>query len=408
MSNPRSLRVLQPLDALWRCGTAAGLSDGQLLERFAARSDATGEAAFAALVDRHGAMVLAVCRSLLRDPNDAEDAFQATFLTLAQRARSIGMPELLGPWLHGVARRKASKLRQQITRRRDREARSAAQTGGSPSWNTPPEPERREQAEALHEEIGRLPGKYRRPIVLCYLEGLTHDEAAHQLGWPVGTVRGRLARARGQLAARLVRRGLAVSGTALVALAPPRPAGAAVPAALARATTRAALGLVAGQGTTKAVTAAVATLIGVSSRTWPLAGLKPVTALLIALGITTAGLGMLRDRAPAAAPAVDRANPSVPSGAAAPGAARDRAGLVGGEADAPAPARNPQRVLRVSRRLYRHLDPSGPGTAPGDPIATGRAVYEGYARQGNRVLTLRLAAPIGVAGTRGGVVPRPR
>jgi RNA polymerase sigma factor (sigma-70 family) len=383
MKIERSRLILRQIDLLWRSGTAAGLTDGQLLERFATRPDAVGEAAFAALVDRHGPMVLGVCRGLLRDPNDAEDAFQATFLTLAQRARSIGMPDLLGPWLHGVARRKAGKLRQQITRRRGHEAKAAAQAGmahgGGPGWYEAPMPDLREQSEVLHEEIGRLPGKYRRPIVLCYLEGLTHDEAARQLGWPVGTVRGRLARARAQLGARLIGRGLAVSGGVPVALTRPKIVSSAVPAGLAGATTRAATRLVAGRAVAEVVTATVATLIGRGPRAWLVVGPKSATALLFAIGVTAAGVCALHSRSPGDGPVDANEAISTPSGrthpltADSPQAPRDRGGQPRGEVSpeyppdrsGPAaqredsPGKRGRRLFLVSRQVHRRRAQKG-------------------------------------------------
>ncbi len=183
------------LSALFRVGTVAGLGDRVLLERFAERqdaSDASAELAFAALVERHGPMVLRVCRAVLGDRHESEDAFQATFLVLASRARSIRRGDSVGSWLHGVALRVANRERRRAARRRHHERRHAEMTAASES-----DPDRGVRPtddvdRVLHEEIGRLPEKYRKPVVLCYLEGLTHDQAADQLGWPVGTVRRRL------------------------------------------------------------------------------------------------------------------------------------------------------------------------------------------------------------------------
>ena len=183
------------LAALFHAGTVAGLGDRVLLERFAERRDASDEAAevaFAALVERHGPMVLRVCRAVLGDRHEAEDAFQATFLVLASRARSIRRGDSVGSWLHGVALRVANRARWRSARRRHHERRHAemtATTEADESHSRVPD----DVDRVLHEEIGRLPEKYRRPVVLCYLEGLTHDQAADQLGWPVGTVRRRLA-----------------------------------------------------------------------------------------------------------------------------------------------------------------------------------------------------------------------
>jgi RNA polymerase sigma factor (sigma-70 family) len=207
-------------------GTAAGLGEGQLLRRFADHRD---EAAFEVLVTRHGPMVLATCRRMLPVPQDVEDAFQATFLVLARRAGSIRDPERLGPWLHGVARRVAARSRALAARREARE-----QPGAEDRAATEADPaEAVELRSALDEELARLPEKYRAPLVLCYLEGLTHDQAALQLSWPVGTVRTRLAGGRQRLRASLTRRGLSPSAAAPAVL----PA-AAIPRALISSTIR--------------------------------------------------------------------------------------------------------------------------------------------------------------------------
>ena len=198
------------LGRLFGAGSAVGLTDGELLERFAHRRDEAAEAAFETLLARHGSMVLTVCRQVLGDAHAAEDAFQATFLVLVRRAASLRVrePGSLGPWLHGVAYRIALKARQGAARRQARERRAAMPAFGGPSLAL----EQGELQALLHEEVNRLPAKYRAPVVLCYLEGRTHDEAAAALRWPVGTVRGRLARARDRLRARLTRRGLAPGG----------------------------------------------------------------------------------------------------------------------------------------------------------------------------------------------------
>jgi RNA polymerase sigma factor (sigma-70 family) len=189
---------------LFGSGTLAGLTDGQLLERFATHPDEAGESAFAALLDRHGPMVLRVCGGLLRDLNDAEDAIQATFLVLARKARSLWVRDTIGPWLYGVAHRIAARALSDRARRR-RHERAAA--GLAATAIAPDDPD--DLVPLLHQEIGRLPESFRAPIVLCYLEGLTHDQAARRLGWPVGTVRSRLSRGRDRLRSRLDGRGIA-------------------------------------------------------------------------------------------------------------------------------------------------------------------------------------------------------
>ena len=183
--------VVRQLEALFEGGSTAGLSDRQLLERFATARD---EAAFAALVARHGPMVLGVCRQLLGDHQHAEDAFQAVFLVLARKAGSLREPELLGNWLYGVALRTARRARKRLDRRRQIDEQGAIR---SPEARPAVQAEQaiaREQAEALHREIDRLPDAFRRAVVLCYFEGLSPDEAAARLRWPSGTLRSRLVR----------------------------------------------------------------------------------------------------------------------------------------------------------------------------------------------------------------------
>ncbi|MDG3006782.1 RNA polymerase sigma factor [Paludisphaera mucosa] len=192
-------------------GTAAGEDDGRLLERFLAEGD---ESAFAALVERHGPMVLGVCRRILRDDRDVEDAFQATFLVLVRRAGTIRRRERVGPWIHGVAHRVAARARAVSARRFIREG---AGLDAEPPTDAPPfrEAERSELRSILDEELGRLPDRLRGPLILCHLEGLTHDEAAARLRQPVGTIRSRLSRGRNRLRDRLARRGVAADDAAL-------------------------------------------------------------------------------------------------------------------------------------------------------------------------------------------------
>ena len=185
------------LETLFGTGTCVGLSDGQLLARFIADREEAGELAFEALVTRHGPMVMRICQNILDDPQDVHDAFQAVFLVLARRAGAIRNVESVGGWLHGVATRVTARVRLGAIRRgiRDRRTIQVAQTLVMRGLGRNGElgAEREEGAEVVHQEESRLPDKYRAPIVLCYLEGLTHDEAAARLSWPVGTVRSRLA-----------------------------------------------------------------------------------------------------------------------------------------------------------------------------------------------------------------------
>jgi RNA polymerase sigma factor (sigma-70 family) len=207
MASARAGDLGRHLGRLFGAGTAVGLTDGELLERFAQRRDKSAEDAFETLLFRHGAMVLTICQHLLRDVHAAEDVFQATFLVLVRRAGSLRIRDhgSVGPWLYGVAYRLALKGREGAARRRRRERRVAVAQVEEASTAV----EDYEFQALVHDEVNRLPTKYRAPIVLCYFEGRTHDEAAAALRWPVGTVRGRLARARDLLRARLSRRGLA-------------------------------------------------------------------------------------------------------------------------------------------------------------------------------------------------------
>ncbi len=197
MPHAMTTSVVRQIESLYGGGSVAGLSDRQLIERFVARRDAAGEAAFVALVARHGSMVLGVCRQLLGDYQHAEDAFQAVFLVLARRAGLIRDPDLLSNWLYGVALRTARKARAGLARRRKSEEDHAANRPGACVTRPPDEAAiDREQAEALHEEIDRLPTSSRLPVVLCYFEGLSLAEAAQRLRCPAGTVHSRLVRAR--------------------------------------------------------------------------------------------------------------------------------------------------------------------------------------------------------------------
>jgi RNA polymerase sigma-70 factor (ECF subfamily) len=172
-----------------------GGSDRELLERFARGQD---EEAFEALVQRHGPLVLGVCRRVLRDWEDAQDAFQATFFVLARKAGSLAKPEALGNWLYGVAYRTAVKAKARAARRRECERQA-----GRATPNPASEEARRDLCEVLGEELSRLPEKYRAPLVHCYLEGKTNQEAARELGCPLGSMSGRLARGRELLRERL-------------------------------------------------------------------------------------------------------------------------------------------------------------------------------------------------------------
>src|SRR5262249_4723277 len=213
-------------------------TDAQLVAQFAATRD---EAAFAALVERHGAMVLRVCRRVLPDAHAAEDAFQAVFLVLARKASAIRKRESLGSWLHGVALRLAHKAKAQAAR-----AARPDERPQPPASDPLDEITWREVQQVLDAELERLPERYRVPIVLCYLQGRTRDEVATRLGWTAQQCKGRLERGRERLRGRLVRRGIALSAALSASFLSER-AGAAVPALLAVGVIPAAVKFSAGQ-----------------------------------------------------------------------------------------------------------------------------------------------------------------
>jgi RNA polymerase sigma factor (sigma-70 family) len=291
MASAPGLRLLPLLRELALAGDVGGATDGQLLEWFLALRH---EAAFRALVDRHGPMVLGVCRRVLGDAHDAEDAFQATFLVLVRKAASVVPREFVANWLYGVACRTAHKAR--VARARaDALKRRASERGTAMAGRAPTEDELWHDLQpVLDEELQRLPDTYCAAVVLCDLEGLPHEEAARRLGCPVGTVESRLSRGRQRLRDRLVRRGLAPAAAALWAETV-REASAAMPAALIKQTAR----LVTSSPAAGAVPAAVAALAeGVIQMMW-LARLKPLAAATAALVLATVGVGVLGQQQPA-------------------------------------------------------------------------------------------------------------
>ncbi|MFI5453829.1 MAG: sigma-70 family RNA polymerase sigma factor [Isosphaerales bacterium] len=301
MARVTSGSIVRQIESLFEGSSVAGLTDRQLLERFNARRDPAGEMAFAALVTRHGPMVLDICRQLLHDLHHAEDAFQAVFLVLARKSRSIREPDLLGNWLYGVALRTARKAKVRLARQRKNEEGDSMRRPGSgsiaavePMVPVAEQPTlAREEAEALHSEIARLPGPFRLPVVLCYFEGLTLDEAARRLHWPAGTVRSRLARARDKLRRGLTHRGVALPSAALTAALSPRPASAQISAYLCDATTRAAIHFAAGQAAAQAVSASATTLAQEVLRSMLLNKLKFTVLTLLTLGAVATGAGYL-------------------------------------------------------------------------------------------------------------------
>jgi len=273
--------------------------DAELLRRFVGGRDGD---AFAALVRRHGPLVFGVCVRVLGNTADAEDAFQATFVVLARRAASVGRPGVLANWLYGVARRTALKAKAAVVRRRRHEARAAALASaalgpaachGDPAWN--------DVWLVLDEELSRLPDRDRAPLVLCDLEGRTHEEAARALGCPRETMTTRLVRARRRLQARLVRRGVTLSAAALAAHAALTP-----PALLAEAAVRvAALRVSALRAASETVPLHIAQLTEGVLHAMLLSRLRNAAALLVAAGLFLSGAGFLAHRTWSAEPGAD-------------------------------------------------------------------------------------------------------
>jgi RNA polymerase sigma factor (sigma-70 family) len=281
--------VHRQIHALFHAGMGVGLSDGQLLERFTTPLDEDAERAFAVLVQRHGPAVLRVCQGVLRDSNDAEDAFQATFLVLACKARSIRRRNSVGSWLFGVALRVASDMRRVAARRRTHERRVAGMKqeamGGEDD----------DSSQVVLEELGRLPDRLRAAVVLCYMEGRTCEEAAHQLGWPVGTVKTRLAQARERLRGRLIRRGLAslLPPAVVASSAEAIPTASTVPIALEQSAVHAALRFASGKATVEVVSSSVIALAEGVQKAMSLTRLKLGVSAALVIGAVAAGASVV-------------------------------------------------------------------------------------------------------------------
>jgi RNA polymerase sigma factor (sigma-70 family) len=267
-------------------------SDAELLNRFRSAGD---QAAFRALVQRHGRLVMGVCRRVLNHHQDAEDAFQATFLVLARNAATIQKKAALPSWLYGVAQRVAGGARRAASRRQARERRATKVARAQPdlelAW--------RELQAVLAEEVQRLPEKYQLPFVLCCLDGKSKAEAAAQLGWKEGTISSRLAEARKRMQKRLARRGLTLA-VALCAADLSTGAASALPPALVNGTVRAALAVLGGKATS--VSAPVIALVDGATKAMFTSKVKVATVMLLALGLLAAAAGTRIDRASADPP----------------------------------------------------------------------------------------------------------
>src|SRR5262245_6617107 len=230
MTTARLGILLSQLDTVASLSGPGSLTDCQLLKRFAEHRE---EQAFAALVRRHGPLVLGVCRRVLRRPEDCEDVFQATFLTLARKAASVRWQESVGGWLHEVASRLARRAKADAARRHAREQEAAAHR--EPASETAV----RKLALMIDEELQYLPHLFRAPLLLCYVEGLPTNEAARQLGLPLRTLQRRLEQGRERLRRRLARQGFSLSAVLLGARLGQAAGPAAIPGTLMAATLRA-------------------------------------------------------------------------------------------------------------------------------------------------------------------------
>ena len=325
--------VLNDLRVLFDQGSIGGLSDGELLERFAADGD---ESAFAALVERHGPMVWRLCRQVIGDAHEAQDAAQATFLVLARRASSIRLRDSLASWLYRVARRIAARAHVMAARRRETEWRGAmmaahrADDGGDSIPRT-----------ELYQELDRLPERYRAPLVLCYLEGLTHEQAAQRLRCPLRTVETRLLRGRARLRERLLRLGVVPSAVLADAT---RTVPAALPAAWRDATIRAGILFTRNHATVAGIvsTTAVSLAEGVLNTMYLKTLGQAVTSLLILGGLAASGglwTQQIRARtSPAPAPPAAVA-PAMPA-----------------EANTPEPSQRPPDPVAVQTKADRPKD----------------------------------------------------
>lgn len=324
MATAQMSSVLQQVRQTALRQDVSALSDGQLLQQFLAPSLCDGglrEAAFEVLVRRHGPMVLGVCRRVLQNAHDAEDAFQATFLVLVRKASSL-LPRCgLGNWLYGVAYHTALKARAQAMKRRTREAQARdmatrdALSAEAQDWQP-----------LLDQELSRLTDKYRAPVVLCDLEGMTRKEAAGRLGVPEGTLSGRLTTARRLLAKRLARHGPVFSAGALAALLSQNAAAACVPAPLLMSTVKAATFSAAGHTAAGVVSAQVASLTEGVLKAMLISKLKVTAAFLLMIGLVALGVGALSYRSLAGDRTVAALEQPATDLAADPDAARELVG----------------------------------------------------------------------------------
>lgn len=290
---------------------ADGPADAELLGRFVAERD---QGAFELLVWRHAGMVHRVCRGVLRDHHAAEDVAQATFLVLARKSGSIGRRQAVAAWLYRVAYRLAVRV---AVRRKPPDGGDLDRLPAV-TPDAGPDPE---AVRLLHDELARLPEKYRAPVLLCFFDGLSHADAARRLGWPVGTVAGRIARAKESLHRRLSRRGVTIPAAGLAALAGAEPAVAAsFPGAMARA----AAAFAAGQALVPEISITVLELAKGAIRAMTVTKLQWAAGVLAACGVLTTGGVLATAQGPGTGPA-DPQPPAVPAAPAQPAGGDPRA-----------------------------------------------------------------------------------
>jgi RNA polymerase sigma factor (sigma-70 family) len=282
--------ILRQLRSFMATRRADGHTDARLLEQFVSQRD---ELAFAALLERHGPMVLGVCRRILHDEHRAEDAFQATFLVLCRKANAIRKRTSIASWLHGVAVRLASKAKADAIRATRPDVRNPSEKTGDvqaeASWH--------EAQRVLDDELQRLPENYRLPLVLCYLEGLTRDEAATRLDLTANQLRGRLERGRERLRARLIRRGVTLAAAGSATLLADTILAATVPPLLAVATVRAAVQLATGFTlATCGVSVSVVSLTEGGLKMLAAKKMAMVVALVLMVGFLGVGVGLVAQR----------------------------------------------------------------------------------------------------------------
>jgi RNA polymerase sigma factor (sigma-70 family) len=286
MANAPLHKVLHYLAGIADAPSLAEAADSELLARFAGQHD---QAAFNLLLRRHGPMVLSVCRRVLGQAEDAEDMFQATFLLLARKAASIRKREAIGSWLYGVAYRLAVKARARRLRRQAHEWRAGLRE--RPEGQGDVKAAWQHVQATLDEALWRLPEKYRAALILCYLEGMSHEEAAGQLGCPLATLRSRLTRGREKLRALLTHRGLVLSASGFAALLAANLADAAVMGTLRHSTLQAAAQFAAGKPADQVVSAAVAQLLEGGLRTMFISKLMLGIFVVVAAGLLMTGAG---------------------------------------------------------------------------------------------------------------------